>query len=70
MLQAGAGQQPEEMTGGLACTKWEALSLVPEGKVEGLVTRRWDKGNVRKPNMNIKKGKYKTLKSLTLGWSD
>ena len=44
------------MTGGLA-TKWEALCLVPERSVEGLVTRRWDKANVRKPNMNIKKCK-------------
>merc|ERR1719445_519040 len=42
------------MSVGLA-TKWESLCLVPERSVEGLVTRRWDKGNVRKPNMNIKK---------------
>ena len=44
------------MTVGLA-TKWESLCLVPERSVEGLVTRRWDKANVRKPNMNIKKCK-------------
>ena len=53
--QGSPGSRPQEMTGGLPCTKWEALSLVPERKVEGLVTRRWDKGNVRKPKMMIKK---------------
>ena len=46
----------EDMTGGLA-TKWEALCLVPERSVEGLVTRMWNKGNVKKPNMNMKKCK-------------
>ena len=59
LLQAGAGQQPEEMTGGLACTKWEALSLVPDRTVEGLVTRKWDKATVRKPKMVIKKCEYR-----------
>ena len=45
------------MTVGQLATKWEALCLVPERSVEGLVTRMWNKGNVRKPNMNIKKCK-------------
>ena len=67
ILQASEGPHHEDMSVGLA-TKWESLCLVPERSVEGLVTRRWDKANVRKPNMNIKKGKYKTLKSLSLGW--
>ena len=49
------------MTVGQLATKWEALCLVPERSVEGLVTRMWNKGNVRKPNMNIKKCKISYL---------
>ena len=56
IFQVSEGSHTEDMTVGLA-TKWESLCLVPERSVEGLVTRRWDKGNVRKPNMNIKKCK-------------
>ena len=55
-LQASEGLHTEDMTVGLA-TKWEALCLVPERSVEGLVTRMWNKGNVKKPNMNMKKCK-------------
>ena len=38
-------------------SKWEALSLVPDRNIPGLVTRRWDRRMVRKPKMMVKKGK-------------
>ena len=38
-------------------SKWEALSLVPDRSVSGLVTRRWDRRLVRKPRMMAKKCK-------------
>ena len=38
-------------------SKWEALSLVPERNVAGLVTRKWDRRTVKKPRMMAKKCK-------------
>ena len=41
-------------------SKWEALSLVPDRNIPGLVTRRWDRRMVRKPKMMVKKGRLST----------
>ena len=63
-LQVSLTEEPkasEEVTGaGVAMvgggnSKWEALSLVPDRSVEGLVTRKWDKRLARKPKMVLKK---------------
>ena len=40
---------------GSAGSKWEALSLVPDRSVDGLVTRKWDRRMARKPKMVLKK---------------
>ena len=63
VLQVSLTEEPkatEELTGAGAMvgggnSKWEALSLVPDRSVDGLVTRKWDKRLARKPKMVLKK---------------
>ena len=37
--------------------KWEALSVVPERNVEGLINKRWQEKLAKKPIIKPKKGK-------------
>ena len=50
---------------GSAGSKWEALSLVPDRSVDGLVTRKWDRRMARKPKMVLKKCEIHSIFTVT-----